>query len=688
MGKLNKSKKQPRLIEDPKHIDDSDDSEIDEDEAFNSEDERLYGDFFKSSSKKKSTDSDEDETVSSSDASSLQDDSEDDMISDDDDKEGDGGQYMLSLLDKLSSGAPSVTEKEKEQARLVKLAGRTVKESEFSTHTSGRNETLTMDQLMNGISDTAGFRSLQEALGGKESSAVKTTNAPVAKVISERAMRKVLYRNASKDVKLWDQSTKEIREADTLDFRPTDKAKVTRADLVSKFEPSNDFEKEMADLLSRAGAKHENQIIEQESKILDDLGESGLTMEDIKKRQAALSKMRSLLFYEEQKRNKINKIKSKKYRKIRKKQNERAKGKALETAIEADPELAREMAEKEEIERMEERMTLSHKNTSKWAKQQLRRGANLDKESKQALSAQVKLGDDLRKRMNGIGDDDSDDDIGNHELSNEELLAKARSILDETNKDIDKASEKSKKGNGLHDMAFMKRGLEIQRERAKEEAKKLLQELEDDSMNDGEDDDSYDGKQTITQKITKKTPKATNARETAKVLPKGKLVASALELANSNSITTYDGISIEIGSDNQVATKQNRPHEAIIIKTDNAKVNNSERELKLVQEATNESTLNPWIQDKNKCASERIKNVSKHSVIDVKEAASIFIRPDQKKPVEVKKDLSNLAAAGNTAKTISLTQNELVRRAFAAPTDAEIEAEFEAEKVRHLIKFI
>ena len=154
---------------------------------------------------------------------------------------------------------------------------------------------------------------------------------------------------------MWDKSTKAIREADTLDFRPKDKGRINRADLVSKFEPSNKFEEEMEDLLQRAGAKYDGDVLKQEQKSLltdDDLGESGMTMEEFRKRQGELSKMRSLLFYEEQKRNKINKIKSKQYRRIRKKQNERAKGKALEAAVEADPEFAREMAEKEEMERV------------------------------------------------------------------------------------------------------------------------------------------------------------------------------------------------------------------------------------------------------------------------------------------------------------------------------------------------
>ena len=345
---MKKPKRQPRIVEDQLFSDESD-SEIDEDEAFNSEDERRYGAFFNKSRDDQDDDDDEDEDESS-----------DEDIGSDDDEEGDGGEYMLSLLDKLSSNNNNGSNEklgENENAKLVKFKGRNTDESEFG-NSSNSNQVLTMDQLMDGIQDTTGFGSLQKVLGEQQqkySSAVTATKAPVDNAVSERAMRKVLYREKVKDMKMWDESTKAIREADTLDFRPKDKGRINRADLVSKFEPSNKFEEEMEDLLQRAGAKYDGDVLKQEQKSLltdDDLGESGMTIEEFRKRQGELSKMRSLLFYEEQKRNKINKIKSKQYRRIRKKQNDRAKGKALEAAVEADPEFAREMAEKEEMERV------------------------------------------------------------------------------------------------------------------------------------------------------------------------------------------------------------------------------------------------------------------------------------------------------------------------------------------------
>ena len=72
--------------------------------------------------------------------------------------------------------------------------------------------------------------------------------------------------------------------------------------------------------------------------------------------------------------------KSKKYRRIRKRQRERLKESALDAAMEDDEDndLAKELQEKEEVARIQERMSLAHKNTSKWARRILKRGNKVD----------------------------------------------------------------------------------------------------------------------------------------------------------------------------------------------------------------------------------------------------------------------------------------------------------------------
>lgn len=56
-------------------------------------------------------------------------------------------------------------------------------------------------------------------------------------------------------------------------------------------------------------------------------------------------------------------------------------------------------------------MTLKHRNSSKWARRALKRGqAALDPTTREALNAQLALGQQLRRRIEGKRGDGSDDD--------------------------------------------------------------------------------------------------------------------------------------------------------------------------------------------------------------------------------------------------------------------------------------
>ena len=103
--------------------------------------------------------------------------------------------------------------------------------------------------------------------------------------------------------------------------------------------------------------------------------------------------------------------------------------------------LAKELKEKEEVARIQERMTLAHKNTSKWAKRILKRGKNVDVDTRRALSAQIKRGDDLRRKIMGSEDEDSDENS-----DDENLIESARKVLQET---------EFKKRRQINSMTFM-----------------------------------------------------------------------------------------------------------------------------------------------------------------------------------------------------------------------------------------
>jgi U3 small nucleolar RNA-associated protein 14 len=86
-----------------------------------------------------------------------------------------------------------------------------------------------------------------------------------------------------------------------------------------------------------------------------------------------LAKVKLRIFYDQMKNHRINKIKSKAYRRIKKRQRERSKagGEGLDEDGAGGGEGADEAEEKRLRNRIEERMTLRHKNSSKWAKNTL-----------------------------------------------------------------------------------------------------------------------------------------------------------------------------------------------------------------------------------------------------------------------------------------------------------------------------
>jgi U3 small nucleolar RNA-associated protein 14 len=665
MPKNSRQQPKPRIVED---IDDSEDEEIDEDEAFNSDDERKYGSFF--SSKRKSVDSDGDE------------DSDDDGIaSDDDDEEGDGGDHMLDLLNKLNA-APDTKEKGRNSAAIVK-------ESEFAASVL-KSEGLTLDDLMSGLSGTKGFGIMQKTL--KEVAKGNATAAPVSKVVSDRAQRKVAYEHSSKDVSGWLDAVQQNRQAETLDFRPKERPDVlTKNQLVDKFEPTTDFEKELAQALQEAGQHDENALQRMEEDLLkaDDLGSNDLTLEEYQKRRSQLAKMRALMFYHEQKRHHINKIKSKKYRRIRKKQRERLKESDIAAQMEEDPDLVREMEEKEEIERMRERMTLAHKNTSKWAKRVLKRGKNVDMDTRRALSAQLARGDALRRKMNSTeaGENVSDDDDGN-----EDLIEMARKVLS----DADKNSNDMMKNTGLFQLSFMQKGIEKQRERAKEEARQLLRELkanEHDEDSANSDDES--------KKQPKKTKKKVASVAAMKgIIESGKMVASSLDFGTSSAIAVDGGINIDLGASSKRSVHESKSTPSASEHTTTLEVKSAASDSRFgslsseqpdrppriepTGEKVVEEEANPWlaatkdpIKDKSKASKSKFSGIDRRGIIDVEGAASILADQPLTKN---ENDAAESADVSNGKNIVLLSQTELVRRAFVAPTEQEVDDEFLREK--------
>lgn len=226
----------------------------------------------------------------------------------------------------------------------------------------------------------------------------------------------------------------------------------------------NDMELEIQNLIKESGMG-EDDVAENE-----ELKSVNISKDQLMERQKELSKMRALCFFKEQKQKKIAKIKSKVYRKLHRKKKIDALDLDLEELKKIDPLLAEERAQKLELDRAKERVSLKHKNTSKWAKQMLNRKDN-DPETRMALMNQLEKHQQLKKRITGIDSDDSD-----HLENDENLINK----LDDLEKELDNVTPPRK---GLMGMKFMQRAMD----RQKSETKEMIQNVRD--LDDYNEDD-------------------------------------------------------------------------------------------------------------------------------------------------------------------------------------------------------
>jgi U3 small nucleolar RNA-associated protein 14 len=241
------------------------------------------------------------------------------------------------------------------------------------------------------------------------------------------------------------------------------------------------------DSLLKAAKMKEDDICHTEDTILK---MNHLSVEEIAQRRSELRKMRELMFRAEIKARRINKIKSKTYRRLRRKE----KARLGERIDENDDVEVEEGRLKSEIERAKERATLRHKNTGKWAKKMKGRD-DLDEDTRKDLEDMLARGEKLRKRIQGVGSDESqeesDEDDGDEEVDLEEGIAKVKQdAFDELTK-LDEQEEvggDGQKGKSVFEMKFMKDAMARQAAATNKEVDDFIKEMGGSHALSGEDE--------------------------------------------------------------------------------------------------------------------------------------------------------------------------------------------------------
>ncbi|GIL87950.1 hypothetical protein Vretifemale_15914 [Volvox reticuliferus] len=345
-----------------------------------------------------------------------------------------------------------------------------------------------------------------KATGGK---GLRPVSVPLPTVVAARQERKAGYEAAAKEVTKWQSIVKANREVPTLRLvsgRDQVPRVTTTAALVAQHTPSADnaLEAEVAALLQAAGVANTEAIEEAEEK----LALKALSLEEAKERRDRLAKLRALLFYHELKSRRLKAIKSKEYHRHLARAAKRKATKLAAAAAEAgggDVDAERAAAIEAEFQRAKERLTLRHRNSSRWARRALKRGqVQLDAGTKAALAEQLQLGEQLkrkiegRKRNGGESDDgstsasDSDGDGSGDNAprsgGNGRVRSAALELLAGAGSDMMDLDGENAPKKGLLALPFMKRAMERRRLAAKEEAEQLLRELDEQQFQNDDDD--------------------------------------------------------------------------------------------------------------------------------------------------------------------------------------------------------
>jgi len=388
----------------------------------------------------------------------------------------------------------------------------------------GQGEHVDMDpkgsKAESRISDREARENLRKLLADKASQAIA---APLKNVEQEKIEKEVAFDATKKQVSRWTGIVKSMREAPQLKFPLREEPRLTlsTSTLVSKFTPTSDLEKDFSVLLDKYGMGSEKEIKEKEKQALED---ENITEEVRDDRVKQLRKTRSLMFYHEIKLKRIKKIKSRTYRKLAKKRKEKQKL-SLAELEELDPDLAEAEKKKIEAKRIQERMSLRHKNTSKWVKRQLKLAKNNPalRGVQQAIGQQLNIGDELRRKMEGgydssterdnsdLGGGEEEDDLAAmmddaesggpdgdgdadkiHSAENKKSAAEKLQQIRILQQSLKKGIEADKPKKGLLSMKFMQRAMEKRAKAAAELLDDFKNEIEGPGKHTGSNVDFFE----------------------------------------------------------------------------------------------------------------------------------------------------------------------------------------------------
>ncbi|KOC63956.1 U3 small nucleolar RNA-associated protein 14 like protein A [Habropoda laboriosa] len=309
-----------------------------------------------------------------------------------DDTEQNVSKFHFKLLDAVSQLDKG------QRINKVERSEPTLEVSEFHLVKSGisNKDAVKVQDLAKALGKKSHYLDITRSLDSTKKK-IHVLPKPLEKPAADQIKRVVGFKNAKEELKKWNAVITKNRIAESLHF-PLNQSSVQfeqSTEFVKRFRLQSDLEKELAAL------EPQKENIEQKN------DEFSLTLQEIVMKRKEAAKIRAQQSYKEAKARRQNKIKSKKFHRIQKKEKIKLQLKEFEELQKTDPQAALEKLELLDKSRAEERISLRHKNTGKWAKSKQIR-AKYDKETRQELAQQLSVSRELTQKLKKVSDSEEE----------------------------------------------------------------------------------------------------------------------------------------------------------------------------------------------------------------------------------------------------------------------------------------
>uniref|UniRef100_A0A673MQP9 U3 small nucleolar RNA-associated protein 14 homolog A-like n=1 Tax=Sinocyclocheilus rhinocerous TaxID=307959 RepID=A0A673MQP9_9TELE len=301
-----------------------------------------------------------------------------------------------------------------------------VQVSEFFVNAEGTGEKVNLSDLLGTVEKTSGASNKTKKQLRNLQSSKETLELPLNKQQTEKIQRGIAYEKTAAEVSCWRNIILQNQKAEQMVFPLNQESPGPKRveQVVAGWKVQTPLEQEIFRLLHINSQPVDDPVLTP----VEEQSLKAMSLEEAKIRRAELQKARALQSYYEAKAKREKKIKSKKYHKVQRKAKCKDFLKQFDEMVKTNPEGALEELKKMELSRMEERMSLKHQNSGKWAKSKAIM-AKYDDSARKAMQEQLQMNKDLTQKIVVPSDDE-------HE-SNEEGLETIPDFVNDSEPVID-----------------------------------------------------------------------------------------------------------------------------------------------------------------------------------------------------------------------------------------------------------